>query len=90
MREAREDPCVADGKSEEQKKMLFLKRKKRKRKVHFATSMDICHLKNAEVEPKHQKYTGRVVFRGDMVKDDSGAYAVFSQNKDREPRKRLL
>ena len=30
--------------------------------------MDICHLKNAELEPKHQKYTGRVVFQGDMGK----------------------
>ena len=25
-------------------------------KVHFASLMDICHLKNAELEPKHQKY----------------------------------
>ena len=29
--------------------------------VHFASSMDICHLKNAELEAKHQKYKGRVV-----------------------------
>ena len=27
-----------------------------KKKVHFATLMDICHLKNAELEAKHQKY----------------------------------
>ena len=26
---------------------------------------------------KHQKYKGRVVFRGDNVKDNSGSYAVF-------------
>ena len=25
------------------------------RKVHFASLMDICHLKNAELEAKHQK-----------------------------------
>ena len=25
------------------------------RKVHFASLMDICHLKNAELETKHQK-----------------------------------
>ena len=37
------------------------------RKVHFATLMDICHLKNAELETKHQKYKGRVVLRGDTV-----------------------
>ena len=45
--------------------------------VHFASLMDICHLKNAELEAKHQKYKGRVVLRGDIVKDDSGSYAVF-------------
>ena len=41
--------------------------------------MDICHLKNAELEVKHQKYKGRVVLRGDIVKDDSGSYAVFTE-----------
>ena len=41
--------------------------------------MDMCHLKNAELEAKHQKYKGRVVFRGDIVKDDSGAYAVSTE-----------
>ena len=41
--------------------------------------MDICHLKNAELEAKHQKYKGRVVLRGDIVKDDSGSYAVFTE-----------
>ena len=41
--------------------------------------MDICHLKNAELEAKHQKYKGRVVLRGNIVKDDSGSYAVFTE-----------
>ena len=48
-------------------------------KVHFASLMDICHLKNAELEAKHQKCKGRVVLRGDIVKDDSGSYAVFTE-----------
>ena len=48
-------------------------------KVHFASLMDICHLKNAELEIKHQKYKGQVVLRGDTVKDDSGSYAVFTE-----------
>ena len=48
-------------------------------KVHFASLIDICHLKNAELETKHQKYKGRVVLRGDIVKDDSGSYAVFTE-----------
>ena len=47
--------------------------------VHFASSTDICHLINAELEAKHKKYKGRVVFRGDIVKDDSGSYAVFTE-----------
>ena len=41
--------------------------------------MDICHLKNAELEAKHQKYKGRLVLRGGIVKDDSGSYAVFTE-----------
>ena len=52
-------------------------------KVHFASLMDICHLKNAELEAKHQKYKGRVVLRGDIVKDDSGFYAVFTEQGTR-------
>ena len=48
-------------------------------KVHFVSLMDICHLKNAELEAKHQKYKGRIVLRGDIVKDDSGSYAVLSE-----------
>ena len=48
-------------------------------KVHVASLMDICHLKKAELEAKHQKYRGRVVLRGGIVKDDSGSYAVFTE-----------
>ena len=48
-------------------------------KVHFASLMDICHLKNAELETKHQKCKIQVVLRGDNVKDDSWFYAVFTE-----------
>ena len=41
--------------------------------------MDICHLKNAELEAKHHLYKSRVVLRGDIVKDNSGSYAVFTE-----------
>ena len=47
--------------------------------VHVASLMDICHLKNAKLEAKHQKYKGQVVLRGDNVKDDSGSHAVFTE-----------
>ena len=53
-------------------------------KFHLASQMDICHLKNAELEAKHQKYKGRVVLRGDIVKDDSGSCL---QHKDHQHHK---
>ena len=45
--------------------------------VHFASLMDLSHLKNSGLEP--QKFKGREVLRGDTVKDDSGSYAVFTE-----------
>ena len=51
------------------------------RKVHFASLMDLCHLKNSELEPQYQKYKGRVVFRGDIVKDDSGSYGSIYRTR---------
>ena len=48
-------------------------------KVHFASLTDICHLKNAELDTKHQKNKGRVVLRGDIVKDDSEQGSSASQ-----------
>ena len=41
--------------------------------------MDFCHLKKSELEPEYQKYKGRVVLRGDIVKDDAGSYSVFTE-----------
>ena len=38
-----------------------------------------CNLKNAELEADHQKYKVRVVLRGDIVTDDSGSHAVFTE-----------
>ena len=61
------------------KKEVILEAQKEQRTVQFGTLMDICHLKNAELEPKLQKWQGRVVLRGDIVKDGSGAYAVFTE-----------
>ena len=58
---------------------VILEAQRDKKKVNFASLMDICHLNNAELEQKHQKSKGRVVARGDIVKDDSGAYAVFTE-----------
>ena len=49
------------------------------KKLIFAELMDICHLKNADLGAKYQEYQGRVVLRGDIVKDDSGSYAEFTE-----------
>ena len=75
-----ENSCVADGQREEQERCFLEAQKKRKKTVHFATLTDICHHKNVELEPKHQKNKGRVVLRGDTVKDDSGPHAVFQEH----------
>ena len=64
--------------SQKQKKDVIADTRKEGETVHFASSMDIYHLKKAELEPKFQKYKGRVVLGGDSVKDDSGSYAVFT------------
>ena len=34
---------------------------------------------SSQEEPQDQKYKGRVVLRSDIVKDDSGSYAVFTE-----------
>ena len=47
--------------------------------VHFAVNYGHLSSKNAELEAKHQKYKGLVVHRGDIVKDNSGSYAVFTE-----------
>ena len=56
-----------------------MKQGRRAQKFILPHLMDICHMKNAEVEAKQQKYEGRVVLRGDFVKDDSGYDAVFTE-----------
>ena len=56
-----------------------MKQGRRAQKFIFASLMDICQLKNAELETEHQKYKGRVVLRRDMVKDASGSYALFTE-----------
>ena len=55
------------------KKEVIKEAQKINNKLHFASLMDLCHLKNSELEPQFQKYKGRVVLRGDFVTDDFGA-----------------
>ena len=41
--------------------------------------MHLCHLENSDLEKKFQKYRRRVMLTGDILKDDSGDYAVFTE-----------
>ena len=67
---------MTNGKS---KKEVIGKAQKEGMTVHFGTLMDIGHLKSTELEQQFQKYKGRVVLWGDVVKDDSGSYAVCTE-----------
>ena len=49
------------------------------RSVHFGSLMDLCHLKNSQMGEEFWSYKGRIVFRGDIVKDEQGTFAVFSE-----------
>ena len=62
------------------KKEVIEEARNKGRQVHSASLMVLCHLKNSELEPQYQRYEGSVVLRGDMVKDDSGSYAAFTEH----------
>ena len=47
--------------------------------MHFGSLMDLCHVKNSQLGQEFWTYKGRVVFRGDIVKDEYGQYAVFAE-----------
>ena len=53
-------------------KKVVIPEAQRDKQIHFGPPMDLEH-------PKIQRYKGRVVLRGDSVKDDSGASAVFTE-----------
>ena len=70
MEEARNDSGLATGQTEGTKRQ---------------TESPFCYIdghvssQNAELKPTFQQYKRRVVIQGDMVKDDSGADAVFTE-----------
>ena len=41
--------------------------------------MALCFLKNAELEKHLQEYKGRLVLRGDNIRDKDGLQAVFTE-----------
>ena len=59
-------------------KEIILEEKGNTKKVHFLLQLwTFVSSLFSELEPKRQKCTGRAVFRGDIVKDESGTNAVF-------------
>ena len=79
-KKTRENPDMAADESQKTKMRWSKKQGMSAEKVHFASVMDLFHLKNSELEPQFQKYKGRVALRGDIVKDDSGSCAVFTEH----------
>ena len=49
------------------------------RKSSFCLTDGHLSVGECRLEAKHQKYEGRVVLQGDVVKDNSGSYAVFTE-----------
>ena len=47
--------------------------------VHFGSLRDLCHIKNSQLGKEFWTYKGRIVFRGDIVKDETGQFAVFTE-----------
>ena len=50
-------------------------------RTDFANLMDLFHLKNSQLDKKFRRCKGRVVLRGDIVRDDSGNYAVTQRQQ---------
>ena len=47
--------------------------------IHLGSLMAFCHIKNYQLGEDQWSFKGRVVFRGDNVKDENGQFAVFSE-----------
>ena len=68
------------GRSKEQEGRVIQEAQKEQIIVHFATLMDISVFSRMRSwRPKYQKYKGRIVLRDDIVTDDSGSHAVFTE-----------
>ena len=51
------------------------------RKVQIAELLTLCGVKHFELHPTQHKYKGRVVFRGDQVRDASGNLVLFGSEE---------
>ena len=63
---------------------VIRKAKENKETVHFGSLMALCHQKHSELSEALRRYKGRVVFRGDNVRDEEGFYAVFRSREHQQ------
>ena len=61
-----------------EKEELLSKARRDQKKIHCGELMSICSIKHWE-SPSMRKHKGRIVFRGDCVKDEFNAAAVFQE-----------
>ena len=47
--------------------------------IHMGNLLTLCSIKHSELCAALQKYKGRICFRGDDVRDEKGALAVFQE-----------
>ena len=79
MEEARDNSSIGFGKKGKSKKEVILEAQRVKKKVHFSTLMDTCHLKKCGVRTQIAEVHRQSRAPGDIVKDDSGACSVFTE-----------
>ena len=61
------------------KAQVIAEAKKEGRSVHFGSLMELCSIKNSQLGKEFWSCKGRLVFRGDIVKDENGQFAVFTE-----------
>ena len=72
----RENTGMAADESQKQKRGVRWSKERRQNRTLCIVNGSLSSLKNSELEPEFQKYKGRVVLGGDIVKDDPGSYAA--------------
>ena len=73
------------NKVKSEKEVIKEAQKRLEKKSTFLHRWTFANSINAELEPKYQKYKGRVVLSDDIVKDDTRSYAVFKDQGSLAP-----
>ena len=72
-----------DTSAVESKRTVIERGRKLGIQYHFGSIKELCHIKNYEKGEQFWTYKGRIVFRGDLVKDETGN-RQFLLNKVRQ------